>query len=470
MVRLSPRRRRPHDVMYEPQWLFPPEASIPKSLYSQPVGRQRTSESPDARAVLAFAATGAVSVLIVALVAGAWVRNTARAEAVADARRATKASARLWVNPVLANVKTGNAADVRRTLHATTPAIPPGDPLIRRKLWAADGTIVWSDEPRLEGHRYSLGEDERAVIAGNATEAEISNLKAPENQFERGHGDVLEVYTSVRAGDGTRYMYEEYLKQSDVRASGQEILIHFLPAMLVALLLLWAVQIPLARSMVRRLDDRRREREDLLRQAVAASDLERQRIARDLHDGVVQQVAGTSLALHAQASTTTDPEVAALLTTASGDLRSALAGLRSLVVEIYPANLEELGLAQAIDDLLDALRAKKVSARLVARLDHRLASVDEALVFRVAQEAVRNIDKHAHARNVTVTLESAEPAGVHMEIVDDGRGFDTAAARPDGHLGLTLIEDLVGAAGGSLEIRSVPGEGTTVTLEVRRDA
>lgn len=437
-------------------------------LYSQSMGQPLQRDSSDTRAVATFAATGAIAVVLVAVLAGLWVRDTARKEAVRDARTATTASARMWVSPALAGITSQDPNAVRRVLDRGAPDIPKGDRLIRRKLWAADGTIVWSDEPRLEGQRYSIGDEELAVLRGNGTQADISDVTAPENRYERGNGEVLEVYTSVTAGDGTQYLYEEYLRQQEVQASGQQILIHFMPAMLVALLLLWAVQVPLARSMVRRLDERRREREQLLRQAVASSDLERMRIARDLHDGVVQQIAGTSIALHAQAASVIDEPTAELLKTASSDLRNALSGLRSLVVEIYPPNLAELGLQQAIDDLLDAVRAQKVAARLAARVDVRPSPDEEALVFRVAQEAIRNIEKHARAANVAVTLDSTA-AGVLMQIVDDGRGFDTTKPAPDGHLGVQLISDLVAAAGGTLRIESQAGAGTTVTLELERN-
>ncbi len=438
-------------------------------LYSQVMQTTKQHDRTDTRAVTTFAATGAISVLLVATITGLWVRDTSRKEAVRDARVATTAAARMWVSPALAGVTSTDPEAVRTVLDRGAPDIPTGDRLIRRKLWAADGTIVWSDEPRLEGQKYSIGAEELAVLRGNGTEADISDATAPENRFERGHGEILEVYTSVTAGDGTQYLYEEYLRQQDVQASGQQILVHFLPGMLAAMLLLWAVQIPLARSMVRRLDERRREGEQLLRQAVASSDLERMRIARDLHDGVVQQIAGTSIALHAQAATVTDEPTSELLKRASSDLRNALSGLRSLVVEIYPPNLAELGLAQAIDDLLDALRGQKIAARLSARVDAQPTADEAALAFRVAQEAIRNIEKHARARDVIVTL-ACTPDRLMMQIEDDGCGFDTSAPAPDGHLGVQLISDLVAAAGGTLKIESQAGAGTTVTLNLERNA
>ena len=90
---------------------------------------------------------------------------------------------------------------------------------------------------------------------------------------------------------------------------------------------------------------------------------------------------------------------------------------------------------------------------------------DDPLVYRAAREALRNVAQHAQASRVDVSV-----SGGRLEVRDDGRGFDAAERarrREEGHVGLSLLEDLVRRAGGTLEVRSEPGAGTTVVMEVR---
>ena len=113
-----------------------------------------------------------------------------------------------------------------------------------------------------------------------------------------------------------------------------------------------------------------------------------------------------------------------------------------------------------LDDLLSPLRAAGATTHLTVEEPVR----DEALVYRVAREALRNVQAHAEARTVTVVVTPAT-----LTVSDDGRCFDAAqrAGRAEaGHVGLDLLADLVAQAGGKLAVRSNPGAGTTVTLEM----
>lgn len=88
-----------------------------------------------------------------------------------------------------------------------------------------------------------------------------------------------------------------------------------------------------------------------------------------------------------------------------------------------------------------------------------------AMLFRVAQESVRNTQRHADANVLSVRVRLAD-SSVIMTITDDGRGFDTSRSAPEGHVGLRLLADLAGESGSTLDIRSEPGAGTTVRVEV----
>jgi signal transduction histidine kinase len=244
-----------------------------------------------------------------------------------------------------------------------------------------------------------------------------------------------------------------------------------LPALLGALFILYLVQIPLAYSLARRLRGRQREREALLRRAIDASDLERRRIAADLHDSTVQRLAGVSLSLAASANALPDEdggEARGALRRAAAETRETIRELRTLLVDIYPPTLQRSGLRAAMDDLVAPLRAAgiAVSVSLPEELD--LPGDTEALLYRVAQEALRNARTHGEATAVDVTVETPARHAV-LNVVDNGRGFSPEqddAARESDHFGLRLMRDLSDHAGGTLTVLSSPGHGTLVRLEV----
>jgi signal transduction histidine kinase len=245
----------------------------------------------------------------------------------------------------------------------------------------------------------------------------------------------------------------------------------FVPITVGALLLLQLLTVPLAWSTARRLDASLSERERLLRRAVEATDTERGRIARDLHDGVVQDLAAASFALvgaTANARTRGHADEAEAMEGGAQALRRGIRSLRTLLVEIYPPSLHRAGLPAALRDLLDPLAARGIEVDLQVPDDVELGDEAAGLVFRVAQEAVRNVAEHSAAASVAVRLDPG-PDAVTLTVTDDGIGFDLAALADTpagGHVGLLLLQDLARAAGGRLAIDASPGRGTTLRLEV----
>jgi two-component system NarL family sensor kinase len=139
-----------------------------------------------------------------------------------------------------------------------------------------------------------------------------------------------------------------------------------------------------------------------------------------------------------------------------------------LLVEIHPPSLETAGLEAALADLLSPLAAAGVATSLEVDDGAARGSAHDALVYRVAREALRNVAEHAGASSVHVRAARTGDRVV-LAVADDGAGFDGArrpARAEEGHVGLTLLEDLVRGAGGTLDVRSAPGAGTTVVLEV----
>jgi two-component system NarL family sensor kinase len=207
----------------------------------------------------------------------------------------------------------------------------------------------------------------------------------------------------------------------------------------------------------------------MLVRSVEASTDERRRIAADLHDGVVQDLAGISYALSAaaeQADGRSPAETRAALREAAADTRDAMRRLRSLVVDIHPPNLRASGLEAALSDLLAPLAADGVEISLRGA-DVPLPDDVELLFYRGAAEALRNTRRHAHASRVAVRV-ARNGDRARLEVVDDGVGFtDTQRAerRAEGHVGLSLLEELAGRARGRLEVTSTPGGGTSFVLE-----
>jgi signal transduction histidine kinase len=194
---------------------------------------------------------------------------------------------------------------------------------------------------------------------------------------------------------------------------------------------------------------------------------ERNRLALELHDAVSQKL--FSLVLTAEAAGTQlerDPEAARAHVDRLRELaREALDELRSLILELRPPDLERDGLAGALRKHVDLLRRLHgVPIELEADEDGAARRRDRELL-RVAQEALQNAMRHAQAREVRVRL-ARRDGRVLLEVADDGSGFDPGA--PDvrsRRLGLTSMEERARRLGGRLEIRSAPGQGTTVRLE-----
>ena len=320
---------------------------------------------------------------------------------------------------------------------------------------------------------FSLGEDELRLFENGGAEAELSDLGKPENRYERPQGKLLEAHTAIRTPNGTQVLFEIYQRFGSVSASAERLLRALAPPLLGGLLVLILLQLPLAWSMARRLQRGHRERERLLASAVEASSQERRRIAADLHDGVVQDLAGVAFGLAPLADGAERRGARAeaeALRAATATLRQGVRDLRTLLVEIYPPNLESAGLEVALSDLLSPLAAAGIATEL--HVDDAAAAPggdNDALVYRVAREAVRNAHAHGAPTSVRVEVTRLEGGSTRLVVSDDGRGFaasDRERSAEGGHVGLTLLEGLVAQAGGTLSVRSEPGEGTTVELEV----
>jgi two-component system NarL family sensor kinase len=419
-----------------------------------------------------FALAGLLTVIIVGAIAVALQRNAARDDAIRDAKTLARLAGEGILGPNINRALIeGDEEQLRKVDRLVDTKILSEDGIVRVKVWDRSGRIVYSDLDSLRGRKFDLPEDERDAFQTGRPQAELTNLKRDENRFDGLSGKLLEVYLPIRSAEGEPLLFELYQRQSSIGTTAQRTWLDFLPALIGALVLLQLLQLPLAYRMARTLHDNRVEREALLLRALAASDTERRRIASDLHDGVVQDLAGTSYALAAAADRIdgeAPPDVSHALREGARQTRRSIRQLRSLLVDIYPPDLHRAGLAAALSDLVAPLESRGVHARVDLPPGLRLEPDAEALMFRTAQEALRNVMAHSEAENVdvSVVLENSHAA---LAIADDGRGFspdEAHAARDDGHLGLRVLADMAQDAGGRLDIDSQPGRGTRVWLEV----
>ncbi|MGZ5299012.1 MAG: ATP-binding protein [Actinomycetota bacterium] len=229
------------------------------------------------------------------------------------------------------------------------------------------------------------------------------------------------------------------------------------------------------RSLFKFLQDRDEDRTRLLRRTNSAIEAERNRIARDLHDGPVQGVSAASLSLEA-----------ALLMIKAGDsdrgieiltkIRKELAGeadgLRALMSGLRPPLLEERGLIPAIRETLARFGTEHgVRTEFSGMVGTELPDDLETLAYRVVQEALSNAAKHSQAAHVAVSVE-LDQVQLRVEIVDDGIGFDNARAREFlrlGRVGLASMRERVELASGTFVVRSTPGRGTTIVATLPVD-
>ena len=203
---------------------------------------------------------------------------------------------------------------------------------------------------------------------------------------------------------------------------------------------------------------------DAVRRVVEAQELERKRLARELHDETGQALTSILLGLKPleEATTGNGREAVAAVREL---VVSTLQDVRRLAVELRPSALDDLGLVPAIDRLAQSYGGSGLTVDVEAQIgDARLPEPVETTLYRIVQEAVTNVAKHAEARHLSITL-TRKNGSVVAIIEDDGKGFDPQAAESDG-LGLLGMRERLALVGGTLRVEAAAGTGTTIAAEV----
>jgi signal transduction histidine kinase len=235
----------------------------------------------------------------------------------------------------------------------------------------------------------------------------------------------------------------------------------------IAVLLAYAAADRLViRSLAVRAEEAERAADDrsrLVSAVVRAAEDERQRIAGEVHDDAIQSMVAVGIRLRLLANRIEDPEQREILASLEQTVESTIQGIRELLFELRPPALDRAGLREVLEELLDETFGDDgVDWNLVTRYDEEPTESTRIVLYRIAQEALANVHRHARAAHVEVVVESRD-LGFVTRVTDDGTGFDLDAVnRGSGPLGLTSMRERAAITGGTFRIESAPGEGTAV--------
>lgn len=285
------------------------------------------------------------------------------------------------------------------------------------------------------------------VLTADVTqETKRRALSAGANDFLTKPFDATEVILRIRNLLRTRFLHVELQRQNDlleerVRARTEEL--------------------SRTSDQLRATDTARRA---LLSRLIRAQEDERQRIAGDVHDDSVQIMAAVAMRLHLLRQELTEPGELAAMEKLEQSVQEAIGRLRNLLFDLRPPSLDREGLAAAI---AECGQRGLGDGQVIFRVDNAVAIEPpleaRTILYRVAQEALNNANKHAEAKTVSVSLTQRD-GGIEVSVRDDGVGFDAAqvALLVPGHLGILSMSERAQMAGGTVEIESSPGTGTNV--------
>ena len=344
-------------------------------------------------------------------------RSIGENEALRDARQYTALTGQGIVEPALgAGVMDGDQAALRR-LDTVVQERVLGERVVRVKIWAADGRIVYSDEPRLIGVEIPARRVEARGAARRAERRRSAATSAgPRTASSKARAACYEVYLPIRAPDGTPLLFETYQRGTSVASTGRRIWLPFAALLLASLVLLWLVQVPLAWRLARRLRRSQVDREMLLVRAVEASDDERapdrrrpprRRRAGPRRDLVLAQRRSRLGRAAGPAGDSLAPRGRRRPGRATACDASARCSSRSILRTCGPAGLEA-----ALGDLLAPLAGRGIETSLDVADGLDLDEETEQLFYRAAGEAIRNVERHADARHLAVRVGTPGRAGV----------------------------------------------------------
>ena len=434
--------------------------------------RRRTSRVGVRRELTLIYGVAAVALIVVSIGALLASRSVARAQALRDAERMTVRLADLVVGPLLEGAINGATAQ-RAELDRDVANRMVDGYLTEITVGNEDGVVLYSDHADEIGEQVETPPEVTAAIDnGEVSSAFEDSPEASADTRPADGSGYVEVYVPFVPAGGERLAFEAYYDYARVDETANTLFWYLIPLVLVPLVVLQCIQVPIAGSLARRVRRHEAEQSRLLELTVSVSERERIRIAADLHDGPIQDLAGAGYALESIEPSVPERQ-APLLRAVQDTVRRAIESLRWLMVDLYPPDLSASQLSGTITRLAEPLREGGVDVRITAgSLPDELSEDVLTTLYRVAREALANVSEHALADWVQIDLGVGGTSGpdgqqtVHLVIVDNGIGLDPddIDRRAGGHLGLRLLKDRVENSGGTWSVTAGPdGGGTAVS-------
>lgn len=434
--------------------------------FRHPGGATAAEKSEVRSAVFRFLMIGLLVLISVSVPVSLWIRAQAENHTLDDATVITHHLADYTVGPLITDEAIAGDPEALKLLDRRVAPWLADQSIVRIKVWSPQGRVLYSDVPSLIGRTFDLPRWSGPLLAGGDERASLERQNGLDNDHETGSGELVEIYVRAVDAAGRPLMFEAYFDDQTVHDEQASLLLSMTPAFLLALMVLQLAQLPPAIRLARRIQVDQAARRQLLQHAIRASDLERRRIARDLHDEVIQDLAGLSYALEAEDRLEAGAR-RSLIIRARVILQRNVSTLRAMTVELYPPDLERLGLIEALRRLADPLTEQGIEVKLDLPERSDLDRDRSAVLYRIAREALANTMRHGEAHRLDLGLVQ-DGDRVRLTIRDDGRGFDPAAQPPDGHVGLRIIRDTIRVTGGTLEISSRIGRGTSIVAAIDR--
>ncbi|MGS0685865.1 sensor histidine kinase [Nakamurella sp. GG22] len=421
------------------------------------------------RELTLFAGVAALTLAVVGAGAVVASRSVARTQALKESERITDRLAKQLVAPLLEDALRGDTARREELDRAIEIRMNDGY-LTEVTVWDRSGRVLYSDRPEEIGQIEEAPEEVAAAIDGDARSSDFEEQpEATDEVFSDDDPGFVEVYVPLDIEGQPPLAFEAYFDYSRVNENATTLLAAILPLVLIPLLVLQIIQAPIAISLAGRVRRHEAERSALLKRTLSESEKERMRVAADLHDGPIQDLAGVGYALGAIAPAIPDA-YQDLMRSVHDTVTHAIGSLRRLMVDLYPPDLDAAQLALTIDNLAVPLREKGIDVEVVADPLPDLDNDSVTTLYRVARETLANVAEHAAASTVRVALmattfrdDTGSPS-VSLRVSDDGVGIDERDVdkRADGHLGLRLLKDRVESLGGTFTLTTARSRGTTI--------
>lgn len=419
------------------------------------------------RAVLALGLTAAAAFVAVAGGSTALAEHIAADQELAEAMRTGQLVTHTVLAPALPDAVRGDASAI--TLLNEAVWVRRGDgSVVHLTVITGAGRVVYSDDLAQIGLQHPLTGPVHAALGGVAGAAFSTAGTTTDPAAAQAPGRMIQTHLPLHL-DGATVAVLIDSTDARLRTAHTDLVDQLLWLALGSLAVLLLLQLPVSIQLVRTVARSHRERTRLLGNALAASERERRRIARDLHDGVVQDLAGADYAIESLTRNFpagADPPDRRLLELTRAALQRSVHELRTLIIDIDPPDLTAHNLAAAIEHLAARLRnTHRIELRIPARLPSTLSPTAAATLYRTARECLTNISAHAGASTVRIELHT-DASAAYLRIEDDGRGIpaDVLDGHRDGHAGLRLLAEAATDLNGRLDVTSGRDNGTAVTL------